>query len=169
MNLAYWQKELAPFLAQLRAAGSDAQQLIDPASVLTAPWVAYKCQFGCPRYGKSPLCPPQTPDHQQTRALLDAYQVGILYRCRCGGEETRTGLAEPLVQALVSAGYYKAIAFDDTPRCVPGAAERSVPAFPTMEACGVDVLGSLRANSFPLASGRHPDGSWDCCGLILVE
>ncbi|MDO4732990.1 MAG: DUF2284 domain-containing protein [Bacillota bacterium] len=165
MDKAFWEEKLAPFLAQLQAAGSDQQCIIDPASVVTAPWVRYKCQFGCGKYGKSPLCPPNTPSYTETRAILDAYSLGILYRVR--SSRPGNGLAGPILRALGRAGYYKAIAFDDAPCC---SLEKGQPLpQPTLEACGVDVLASARNNGFRVELAGNADGSWDCFGLILVE
>lgn len=163
MEQQHWQQALAPFLAQLRAAGSDLQLLIDPASVVTAPWVRFKCRFGCKNYGKMPLCPPNTPDEQEMRRLLAAYSVGILYRVR--GKVPAQGLAAPVLRALCAAGYYKAIAFDNAP-CAAG---EGMGGAPTLEACSVDVVATARGNGIPLELGRSADGAWDCFGLLLVE
>ena len=38
---------------------------IHPSTVVTDPWVRFKCQFGCRGYGKSYGCPPDTPTPEQ--------------------------------------------------------------------------------------------------------
>lgn len=43
---------------------------IRPSSVVTAAWVRWKCQFGCgDGYNKGYCCPPETPTHEETRAV----------------------------------------------------------------------------------------------------
>jgi predicted metal-binding protein len=45
--------------------------VIDPASVVTAAWVRFKCQFGCSHYGETYSCPPHSPDgYYRALALL---------------------------------------------------------------------------------------------------
>jgi len=39
--------------------GALSAKVIEPGSIVTAPWVRLKCQFGCGRYGKSHCCPPK--------------------------------------------------------------------------------------------------------------
>ena len=58
--------------------GATHAKQIHPKSVVTAPWVRLKCQFGCPGYGKGYCCPPDTPTPDQTREILDTYQRAIL-------------------------------------------------------------------------------------------
>ena len=52
---------------------------VHPSTVVTAPWVRLKCQYGCPNYGKSHCCPPETPTPDQTRAVIDSYHHAILF------------------------------------------------------------------------------------------
>jgi hypothetical protein len=59
--------------------GATHAKQIAPDSVVTAPWVRLKCQFGCPGYGKSYCCPPNTPTPEQTREILDSYRRAILF------------------------------------------------------------------------------------------
>jgi predicted metal-binding protein len=44
--------------------GATHAKQISPVSVVTAPWVRLKCQFGSPSYGMGHCCPPGTPDLQ---------------------------------------------------------------------------------------------------------
>ena len=97
------------YIELLKAGGADLALVIDPATVVTEPWVEFKCRYGCPRYGKSYCCPPHSPDYKRTREILDSFRRALLFRCHSmdGG----TPLALSVGKALAVDGYYKAIAF----------------------------------------------------------
>ena len=70
---------LEKYLERLKELDSVVDALIiSPADVVTAPWVQYKCKFGCEKYGHSRCCPPNTPTWKETRELLDSYETAIL-------------------------------------------------------------------------------------------
>ena len=71
-------KELEKYLEMCVAGGAMDAKVIDPRSVVTAPWVRFKCQFGCASYEKSNICPPHTPDYERMRAILDSYSTAIV-------------------------------------------------------------------------------------------
>ena len=62
--------DLEKYCAVAVEAGATHAKQIHPSSVVTAPWVRMKCQFGCPGYGRGLCCPPHTPTPDQTRAAL---------------------------------------------------------------------------------------------------
>jgi predicted metal-binding protein len=51
--------------------GATSVKQIHPSSVVTAPWVRLKCQFGCGGYNYGYCCPPHTPTAEETRRVLD--------------------------------------------------------------------------------------------------
>ncbi len=65
-------------------------KIIDTSSVVTAPWVRLKCQFGCSGYGRPYCCPPESPTHEETREVIDSYRRAILFH----REAERLGIAE---------------------------------------------------------------------------
>ena len=67
-------------LDYLRKNGAEPALVIDPHTVVTAPWTTFKCQFGCENFGKNHCCPPEAPDYTRTRAVLDSFSTGILFR-----------------------------------------------------------------------------------------
>ena len=67
-------------LEYLRENGADPAIVIDPHTVITAPWPRLRCQFGCESYGHNHCCPPEAPDYTRTRAVLDSYSTAILFR-----------------------------------------------------------------------------------------
>jgi len=71
--------DLEKYCAQAVEKGATHAKQIHPSSVVTAPWVRLKCQFGCPVYDKSYCCPPHTSTPEQTRAIIDSYHRAILF------------------------------------------------------------------------------------------
>ncbi|MBM4450395.1 MAG: hypothetical protein FJ022_06300, partial [Chloroflexi bacterium] len=71
--------DLEKYCRQAIEKGATHAKQIDPGSVVTAPWVRWKCQFGCTEYGKGYCCPPDTPTPEQTRAVIDCYRRAILF------------------------------------------------------------------------------------------
>jgi len=61
--------------------GAAEAKVISPESVITAPWVRLKCQFGCGGWGQRLTCPPHSPAPEQTRAVLDCYHTAVLVHC----------------------------------------------------------------------------------------
>jgi predicted metal-binding protein len=59
--------------------GATHAKQIHPSSVVTAPWVRWKCQYGCRGYGRSYCCPPDTSTPEQTRTLIDSFHRAILF------------------------------------------------------------------------------------------
>nr|QIV52823.1 hypothetical protein [uncultured bacterium] len=164
--------------------GATGAVSILPNSVVTAPWVRIKCQFGCPMYGLGYCCPPHTPDHDQTRAMLDSYQRAILFHIEAPAAEDRGERYRAYMDMLVELegtlfkdGYYKAFVFlagpcikckkcgvlTGTP-CVHAGAVR-----PAMEACGIDVYQTARNNGFFIKTLRERLETQNEYCLMLVD
>ena len=139
--------------------GATEAKLIHPSSVVTAPWVRMKCQFGCPAYGKSYCCPPDTPNHQQTREMMDSYQNAILFRIEEADTANRSKNLKKVYKSLVDLegqlfrdGFYKAFFYTSGPCSLCKECEKmnSEPcklgykARPSMEACGIDVFQTAK-------------------------
>lgn len=155
-----------------------------PGSVVTAPWVRMKCQFGCPVYGKGYCCPPDTPTHDQTRAMLDAYRRAILFHIEAPATEDRGKRYRAYMDRLIDLegemfkdGYYKAFVFLAGPciRCKKCGKLAGNPCVhlgnvrPAMEACGIDVFQTARNNGFFIEPLRNrADTHNDFC-LMLVD
>ncbi len=166
--------------------GAQEARVSHPGMVVTAPWVRYKCRFGCPSYGKSFSCPPDTPDHRETRELLDSYKRGILVHYLIRQEEGRKRLdvwrkmGREMVELegeMFKDGFYKAFALlaGHCQLCKECAKVKGEPcnfggkARPSMEACGIDVYQTARNNGFfiqPLRE-KHEDQNVYC--LMLVD
>ena len=109
-------------LDYLRENGAEPALVIDPHTVVTAPWTTFKCQFGCENFGKNHCCPPEAPDYTRTRAVLDSFSTGIMFRVH---HWNATAMAAEGARRLFLDGYYKALAFGSGPAsCVPPARRR---------------------------------------------
>ncbi|MHB9150115.1 MAG: DUF2284 domain-containing protein [Thermoleophilia bacterium] len=150
-----------------------------PSSVVTEPWVRMKCQFGCGNFGKKHCCPPNSPDPNQMRLILDSYTTAILLR-----RHVITGrhqvdelneLAVDLEKALFFDGYYKAWALGSGPcmRCkecsLSSNCRQPDRARPSMEASGIDVFATARAHGLPIQALHDRKQERDFYAMVLVE
>lgn len=159
----------------LKEAGADLALQIDVSKIVIAPWTIYKCKFGCPRYGAYYCCPPNTPTWRDTEGMLKCFNSAILFRCH---DFTKlTDIAQAGSRALLLDGYYKVIAYGGS-HCtlceVCGRDHCNHPGrpLPSMEACGIDVFGTVRACGLepaPFAGSKEDDAGHDYYGLLLVE
>jgi predicted metal-binding protein len=174
----YWE-------AVCRGRPAEAKQ-IDPATVITAPWVRLKCQYGCAGYGRGHCCPPETPTAEQTKEILKQYQRAVLfhYTAAKSRDENRkkilSGFFEDLVELegeMFKDGFYKAFVMLSGPctKCDPCSKTRGehcyfrMEARPSMEACGIDVYETARINGFPIQPLRHKDETQNIYCLMLVD
>jgi predicted metal-binding protein len=175
----YWKK----VIKQGRPAEA---KVIDPASVVTAPWVRLKCKYGCEMYGREYCCPPETPTPEQTREILDCYQRAILFHYRAEKKETanrrkgRRAFLDAIVELegeMFKDGYYKAFALLSGPcgLCAQCAKPEGQPcnfgsrARPSMESCGIDVYQTAWNNGYPIQPLRRKDETQNLYCLMLVD
>lgn len=152
--------EKAKIIEQAINLGARDARVIRVDAVKTAAWVALKCRYGCDHYGKSLCCPPHTPTYKETREVLKDYSHAVLIQCRTL-EET-TDLALNLERALFKLGYHKAIGFGagkclHCSDCTMTLCSRPFETRPSMEACGMDVMATVKASGMPIRS--MADGS----------
>ncbi len=163
---------LQRLIRRARELGAAEVRLVDPGSIVTASWVRLKCQFGCGCYNTTLCCPPHSPPPEETRRLLDCYRRALLIRCDPGSD----------VKALVAAlereafldGYYRAFAMGCGPcglceECNLRSCVHPQQARPAMEACGVDVFATARANGFPLEVARDRSCRQNYYGTVLID
>ena len=163
--------DLEKYMEMLRARGADPAIEIDPRTVETAAWTVFKCKYGCARYGKTHCCPPEAPDYARTRAVLDSFSTGILFRVH---HWNATAMAAEGARRLFLDGYYKALAFGSgpcklCPSCAPEGCRFPGKAVPAMEACGIDVFATARAHGLEVRTLRVLGEERNHFGLILVE
>lgn len=176
--------DLEKYCALAIQGGVTNAKQIHPGTIVTAPWVRLKCQFGCAGYGKGHCCPPRTPGPQETREILDSYRRAILFHIEDPAipEEPRPFLSArdaliDLEGEMFKDGYYKAFIFLSGPcrlcrKCEAledKTCQFPLKARPCMESCGMDVYETVRNNGFfikPLREKTEPKNYY--C-LMMVD
>ena len=164
--------------------GATHARQIHPGSVVTAPWVRLKCQYGCPSYDRGYCCPPYTPTPEQTRAVLDSYHRALLFHLELppapGRGKTLNKYFETLIDLEIEMfldGYYKALIFLCGPcgHCKECAKVKGEPcnsrdrARPSMEACGIDVYQTAWNNGFFIKPVRDKSETANIYCLMLAD
>jgi len=160
------------FIERAQELGAEEAKLIRADSVVTAPWVRLKCQFGCGGWNSSLCCPPHSPAPEETARVIACYKRALLVHSR--GKIRPTKIVVPLEREIFLAGYYKALAFGSGPcrfcrECNMEACVHPDEARPSMEACGIDVFATARANGFPIEVVRDETDPQHYYGLVLIE
>jgi len=152
--------------------GAHAAKVIEAASIATAPWVRLRCQYGCGGYNRTLCCPPYTPTPEETRRVADSYRHAILVHCKPGANVKELVVA--LEREVFLAGFYKAFALGAGPcglcdECNLENCAHPEQARPAMEACGVDVFATARANGFPIEVVTDATCEQNYFGVVLVD
>ena len=180
------EKDLLKYCEQAIRGGATHAKPVHPGSVVTAPWVRLKCQFGCTGYGKGHCCPPSTPAYDQTRDILDAYESAILFHIEVPDMPKKEKYYRKYFDMLVGLeveifkdGYYKAFIFLSGPcrlckKCTKLEGEDAPCNFldrarPCMEACGMDVYQTARNNGFFIDTLRKKNETNNEYCLMLVD
>ena len=163
---------LETFVQRAVEQGALAAKVIEPGSIVTAPWVRLKCQFGCGRYGKSHCCPPKTPTPSEMQSVIDCYTRGLLIHCR--GKANPTKIVVKLEKEIFLSGFYKALGFGAGPcrlckECGEDGCLHSELARPAMEACGIDVYATAHNNGYPIEVLKDKSCEGNYFGLVLIE
>lgn len=164
--------------------GATHAKQIYPNSIVTAPWVRLKCQFGCPNYDKSYCCPPDSPTPEQTRDVIDSYNRSILFHIEAPKTKERTKRYREYLNMLIELegemfkdGYYKALVFlcgpcrlcNECKKLNGTPCDFGYRARPSMEACGIDVYQTARNNGFFIETLREKNQTQNSYCLMLVD
>jgi len=164
--------KLFSFCDLAKERGARDALIIPTTTVVTAPWVRMKCQFGCDGYGDRLTCPPYSPTPEQTRQILDSYQKALLIH---GDEWTDIRkIVVELEREIFLAGYYKAYAMGSGPCNLCSTCNVKRPcvnpdARPAMEACGIDVFQTVRNHGLPIEVLTSTACKPNYYGLVLIE
>jgi predicted metal-binding protein len=175
--------DLNQYCEKARAGGATDVKVINPNTIVTAPWVLFKCMFGCP-YKHRYSCPPHTPTPDLTRANLDSYNRAILFRVEAPYEKERGKKMVAYLDMLVKLegelfkdGYYKAFVMLAGPcvLCKECGIVEGIPCRfpektrPSMEACGIDVYQTARSNGFFIETLSDKKQTQNIYCLMLVD
>ncbi len=164
------------------ARGASWARVVPAAYVVTAPWVRYKCQFGCGCYGARHLCPPETPTPEETAAVVESYRRAILLTYESGGKGGERPLRKKVHRDVLALerqifldGFYRALAFVAGPCNLCRTCDVSKPCKlpgeprPAMEACGIDVFATFANAGVKLEVVRAVGDPYKLCAAVLVE
>jgi predicted metal-binding protein len=162
------------FLLRACKLGAKEAKVISPQDVFTAAWVRIKCQYGCDGFGDHLTCPPYSPTPQETRRMLDEYEIAIIIHCP-SKKIDMNNLVYTLERESFLAGYYKAFGMSAGPcslckSCdVEKICRHAERARPSMEACGIDVFQTARTAGFPIEVVRDHTCTQNYYGLLLLK
>ena len=165
--------DLKAYLDEALDMGAADARVIKASSIRCEPWVKLKCQFGCGGYNKRLTCPPFTPTPEETARVVACYQRAILIHADDNGIVNE--IVPKLEREIFLDGYFKALGLGSGPcrlckRCDTGAlCKYPYLARPSMEACGVDVFTTVRANGLDIEVVRTKRRKGDYYGVILVD
>jgi len=177
-------KDLEIYLDAAKGFGATAAKVISPETVVTAPWVRWKCQFGCGSFGGSHCCPPNTPTDQETRRVLDSYSRAILFHLEAPHKPGRGKMFKEYFDRVVELegrlfkdGFYKALSLlaGPCPLCAECAKTKGnacnfgAKARPSMEACGIDVFQTARNHGFFIKTLNEKTETQNIYCLLLVD
>lgn len=150
------------------------EALVIPASsVVTAPWVRLKCQFGCSEFGKWRTCPPYSPTPEQTQQVLSQYQWAILLHAK-DYHLVQKVTVKVEIEAFFT-GYYKALGYGagECGLCkeckLQGPCPNAFEVRSSMEASGIDVFQTVRQWGFEIHTLRECHEEANYFGLVLIE
>lgn len=145
------------FVKKVIEFGALSAKMIKPESVVTAPWVIFKCKYGCSNYNKRQCCPPISPTWNETRLMLDECYSDVLL-IQCLDPYTVNDVLRKMLDWLGAKGYYKALGFgakkceicrdlyDDEcgfPNC-----KHADQVIPQMDGAGIDVIQTVVNNGY---------------------
>jgi predicted metal-binding protein len=164
---------VASFVGRAVALGAKSAKVVKASSIATGAWVRWKCRYGCGGYGGSLCCPPDTPTPSETREVIDCYARAVLFEAGRGDAKR---VAAKLEREVFLAGYYRAFGLGSGPcrLCREACAfaegcRHPEEARPSMEACGIDVYATARANGFAIEVVRNRKDPQHYFGVVLVE
>jgi predicted metal-binding protein len=160
------------FIKKAVELGAVEARIISAETIITAPWVRLKCQFGCAGYNASYCCPPHSPTPEETRSVVDCYEKAVLVHGTGLGAITK--IIVKLEREIFLAGYYKALGFGSGPchlckECPEEGCKHPGKARPSMEACGIDVYATARLNNFPIKVAKDRKSEENYYGVVLIE
>ncbi|MBR5504219.1 MAG: DUF2284 domain-containing protein [Methanobrevibacter sp.] len=157
-------------------------KFIDTVSIVVEPWTRLKCQYGCPNYGKTLVCPPFTPKAEEFEEMLNSYKTAILFQISLAdmGDDLGmiTKIAVDIENLCARLGFYKAFGMgagtclvckSKGEECDLNECKYPNEARPSGEACGVDVHKTIENNGYDLLGIDEENDSYFCYGLVLLD
>ncbi len=158
---------------------------INARDIVVAHWTRFRCQFGCPNYGKNATCPPNLPSIDECRKMIGEYSQAAVFHLEKELEkpEDRKPWNKDMISQLVAlerevflSGYYKtflipfnACAFCET--CAGNRQECKNPrmARPGADGMGIDVYATVRSLGYPIQVLKDYKEAMNRYAFLLVE
>ncbi|MEW6200865.1 MAG: DUF2284 domain-containing protein [bacterium] len=154
--------------------GIENAVIIPADTIVTEEWVRLKCQYGCSEYGQSFTCPPHSPTPQETARMLGSYSSGLLLHshdwqhirraaCKLEREAFLMGLHKVFAMSCGPCDLCSSCTLEEEGCRYPDKAR------PSLEACGVDVFSTVRANGFSINVLKSEHEQADYFGIVMLE
>ena len=147
--------------------------IIDASTIVAAEWVRMKCRYGCDGYGGCLTCPPFAPEPSLTAELLKGYKKALLlhaHNYKKIKNATRKMELEAFFAGLPAAFGLSAGPCDLCTECaLDEGCRHTEKARPSLEACGIDVFSTIKANGFPIQVLTSTDQTPDYYSIVLLE
>jgi len=159
------------YIRRAKTLGARDAKLISAKTIVTAPWVRLKCRFGCDGYAGCLTCPPNSPTPEETRSVLGCYRHALLVHG--DGKTAISEIIPVLEREIFLDGNFKAFGMGAgpctlCPECAPSC-RHPEQARPAMEACGIDVFSTARANGFPIQVLKGSACGGNYYGIVLID
>lgn len=165
--------------------GFDDFRWINTRDIVVAQWTRFRCQFGCPNYGRNATCPPNLPSIDECRKMIGEYNQAAVFHLEKGleGPEDRKPWNKEMMSKLVAlerevflSGYYKTflISFNACGFCETCAGNRLDCKNPRMvrpaaDAMGIDVFATVRGLGYHIEVLKDYKDVMNRYAFLLVE
>lgn len=155
-------------LAKAKELGAIDAAIVPSQKIVVAHWVRLKCMYGCNDYGKWRTCPPYTPDADLMKKILKEYSKVLLMTA--SNHSSATELAVKMMFWMYSKGNFKAFPLGSgrcrlCEECDINNCKHPELAYPSMEACSIDVFGTAQNAGLSLTAS---DGTpLHLCAVLL--
>jgi len=152
--------------------GAVSAEVIPAHEVIFDERTLYKCQYGCPSYGRYLTCPPYTPTPSEFERALRTYKWAIVLECDLADLNR---LVVEVEKAAMRKGHYLALGLKGQrcllcEECVPPGEPCRDPlnARPSMSGLGINVFATLKRAGIErkLAMDGEEHASW---GMVLID
>lgn len=155
-------------VAEAKSRGAITAVIVPSGGIVVAHWVRLKCMYGCPDYGRWRTCPPYTPDAETMGKVLSEYEKVLLMTTK--DHSSATKLAVDMMFWMYSKGVYKSFPLGSgrcrlCEVCTPEDCKHPELAYPSMEACSIDVFSTAIKNGIDL--NPEPGTHLHLCALLL--
>ncbi len=189
-NVTHDDEEL---IQKASALGAEGAKLIKPDQVTVSEWVRFKCQYGCPFFGKKLTCPPFTPSVDQVEKMLSEYHKILLLKFEQPSTKEKDGddfikefnKRQKTVnditlkierELLMLKGYYKVFALEPgtcnrCDECVlqEGKCRFPTEARPSPESLAIDIFQTVKNAGWSMEVKTNLNQNWTNYALILIE